>query len=97
MLPFSSTIADQIRFLIQSLDDCNSDFVVRELCQVLFTQDYAKFLNQSIKKPWLQSKSGSDSEGWASSSSLRSPRTETTLSLYIRRLERERAAMNWGF
>ncbi|KAJ4954224.1 hypothetical protein NE237_031056 [Protea cynaroides] len=33
MLPFSSTVSNQIRFLLQSLNDSNSDSVVRELCQ----------------------------------------------------------------
>ncbi|XP_043718242.1 CCR4-NOT transcription complex subunit 1-like isoform X2 [Telopea speciosissima] len=33
MLPFSSTVSNQIRFLLQSLDDSNFDSVVRELCQ----------------------------------------------------------------
>ncbi|GFZ15188.1 transcription regulator [Actinidia rufa] len=33
MSHFSSIIANQIRFLIQSLNDLNSDFVIRELCQ----------------------------------------------------------------
>ncbi|XP_043707891.1 CCR4-NOT transcription complex subunit 1-like isoform X2 [Telopea speciosissima] len=33
MLPFSSTVSNQIRFLLQSLNDSNSDSVVRELWQ----------------------------------------------------------------
>ncbi|XP_058104447.1 uncharacterized protein LOC131248268 isoform X2 [Magnolia sinica] len=33
MLPFSSTVSDQIRFLLQNSDDSNSDSVFRELCQ----------------------------------------------------------------
>ncbi|XP_059666940.1 uncharacterized protein LOC132312554 isoform X2 [Cornus florida] len=33
MIPFSSLISDQIRFLLQSLNDSNSDSVFRELCQ----------------------------------------------------------------
>ncbi|XP_057476799.1 uncharacterized protein LOC130764518 isoform X2 [Actinidia eriantha] len=33
MSHFSSIIANQIRFLLQSLNDLNSDFVIRELCQ----------------------------------------------------------------
>ncbi|KAA8539793.1 hypothetical protein F0562_026485 [Nyssa sinensis] len=33
MIPFSSLISGQIRFLLQSVDDSNSDSVFRELCQ----------------------------------------------------------------
>ncbi|XP_010258903.1 PREDICTED: CCR4-NOT transcription complex subunit 1 isoform X3 [Nelumbo nucifera] len=33
MLPFSPTISNQIRFLLQSLNDSNFDSVFRELCQ----------------------------------------------------------------
>lgn len=44
MLKFSPTAANQIRFLLQSLNDANSDSVLRELTQVLpFVPAFLKF------------------------------------------------------
>ena len=34
MLPFSATVAGEIRLLLQSVNDSNFDSIYRELCQV---------------------------------------------------------------
>lgn len=36
MIPFASTTSSQIRYLLQSLKDANSDSVFQELCQVIY-------------------------------------------------------------